>query len=384
VEVHANSEVGLADQIRELSARVKQLEKQLAASEEAKVKLIDTLDTEREVVRKATTPRNLTTEEKADCKACVQALFTASKEIVALKNEDNKMSDAEVLAATSSIQQASQEHLYQSVQGMDKNILVELCIALGGLVQSMYIEREKAKAEEAKRVARKAQKAEKTVTKTDDGDDHRRKTTSAVEPIVSQMHLPSPPASVSSVFAPAANASTGVSSPLPSSSSGISASPMPVSSNSIALAQFTPPGPATTGAATGGKSTGLTSGGPVNSSAIFTNSVPSNAAVQVSTAIPTPHSPQAQSSTNNSIVVPEVGVALGQTSPRQLSEEQRQLLVNGAPLKKVARGMFGVKQNRRVSITEDFQSIVWKAVKTDGEKESKKSPTVNPMRAFTR
>jgi hypothetical protein len=50
---------------------------------------------------------------------------------------------------------ASQEDLYAAVEQMDRAVLIELSTALGGLVQTMYLEREKARAEEHKRQLRK-------------------------------------------------------------------------------------------------------------------------------------------------------------------------------------------------------------------------------------
>jgi hypothetical protein len=60
----------------------------------------------------------------------------------------------------------SQDGLYESLEKMDKAVLIELASALGGLVQSMYLEREKSKIEEQAQQEREARaKAEAVARK---------------------------------------------------------------------------------------------------------------------------------------------------------------------------------------------------------------------------
>ena len=51
MQVHANAEVGLPDQLRRLQARIKQLERQLSVSEEQRIQLTATLEQVRVRVR---------------------------------------------------------------------------------------------------------------------------------------------------------------------------------------------------------------------------------------------------------------------------------------------------------------------------------------------
>lgn len=202
VTFHANSEVSMADQIKDLLAHVKQLERQVSLLEEEKVSISLELNKSKEYWRQVWEPRTLTSQEKINCKLCVQNLFASAKESLALQNSssahleestsprslpsspssrhgapqgdfehrvsltsevDNKTAlgvsecvlPVAVCCDTESVIERSREDLYLSVEKMDRAVLIELSIALGGLVQTMYLEREKAKAEELKRVARK-------------------------------------------------------------------------------------------------------------------------------------------------------------------------------------------------------------------------------------
>ena len=49
----------------------------------------------------------------------------------------------------------SQEELYDAIDKMERSVLIELSNALGGLVQTMYVEREKMKAEDQRRIQKK-------------------------------------------------------------------------------------------------------------------------------------------------------------------------------------------------------------------------------------
>ena len=196
----------MADQIKDLLAHVKQLERQVQVLEEEKVLISLELNTSKEYWRQVWEPRTLTSQEKINCKLCVQNLFASAKESLALQNSahfeeaasptrslpgspsnshsnkhrhsethvdfehrvsltsevDSKSAlgvecvlPATVFCDTESVIERSREDLYLAVEKMDRAVLIELSIALGGLVQTMYLEREKAKAEEQKRVARK-------------------------------------------------------------------------------------------------------------------------------------------------------------------------------------------------------------------------------------
>ena len=216
VKVHANAEVSLADQVKELNACIKQLERKINILEDEKSAISMELHTSKEYWKQVWEPRTLIPQEKINCKLCVQNLFASAKESIALslsvsnqkddaqsptkntildknsnKNQDinndnnndndnnlfqidhqkedtdkNNNSHASSTIITSqapssssevdSLIERSQEELYVAVEKMDRAVLIELSIALGGLVQTMYLEREKAKAEDQRRMQRKA------------------------------------------------------------------------------------------------------------------------------------------------------------------------------------------------------------------------------------
>lgn len=144
LKVSANTMVGLPDQLKELTVKIKGLEKQILSAEYQKQQLLEDLDLEKSKRRFACEPRTLSNDEKLECKICVQNLLAAAKE--ALDNPDDE-SENETNRA---IIEKSQEDLYEALEKMDKPILIELSSALGGLVQSMYLEREKAKRKQRK------------------------------------------------------------------------------------------------------------------------------------------------------------------------------------------------------------------------------------------
>ena len=201
VTVHANAEVSLVDQIKELNLHIKKLEKQIHVLEDEKSAVGLELQTSKDYWKAAWEPRTLTPIEKINCKLCVQNLFASAKESLSLslsnsnqndegpsppKNSiliENKIQNAidsngnlhknhdninnndlkiPITPATISLSsevdsliERSQEDLYLAVEKMDRAVLIELSIALGGLIQTMYLEREKAKAEEQRRIQRK-------------------------------------------------------------------------------------------------------------------------------------------------------------------------------------------------------------------------------------
>lgn len=218
--VHANTEVSLFDQVKVLNVTVRQLEKQIHALEDEKNAISAELKASKEYWRQVWEPRTLSSQEKTNCKHCVQILFASAKESLAFhgtntitenssnsskvistqsinmtskdddmrkincskdkeKDVDHKDKEKDDMGSEVDNQNAtekekekitttphppdtetliaqSREELYMSVEKMDRAVLIELSIALGGLVQTMYIEREKAKAEDARRVEKKA------------------------------------------------------------------------------------------------------------------------------------------------------------------------------------------------------------------------------------
>ena len=201
VTVHANAEVSLVDQIKELNLHIKQLEKQIHVLEDEKSAVNLELQTSKDYWKAVWEPRALTSVEKVNCKLCVQNLFASAKESLSLslsnsnqsddgpsppknqilntnknqriidsneklpKNHDNVDNNdlaipitpatISVSSEVDSLIERSQEDLYLAVEKMDRAVLIELSIALGGLMQTMFLEREKAKAEEQKRIQRK-------------------------------------------------------------------------------------------------------------------------------------------------------------------------------------------------------------------------------------
>lgn len=146
VEITANSEVGLSDQLKVLTVKVRGLEKQLSSIEDEKRRLTVELNKEHELRVKQTQSRSLTPQEQQSCKTCVQELLAAAKETIVL-NAAAAGTDKEedVAAQAEELIEASQDKLFDTVEGMDKSVLVELSTALGGLVQSMFIDRETTK-----------------------------------------------------------------------------------------------------------------------------------------------------------------------------------------------------------------------------------------------
>jgi kinesin family protein 11 len=153
VKISANTEIGLSDQLKELNHRLKVLEKKLTVSEERRRLLEGTLNEEKELRRIQTEQRDLLPNEKQFCKTCVQDLLTAAKDSLSSSSTGLKESSEESIAK-------SQDLLYEKVSTMDKAVLVELSTALGGLVQSMFIEREIAKQEEIIKEQLRKQKEE--------------------------------------------------------------------------------------------------------------------------------------------------------------------------------------------------------------------------------
>ena len=161
--------MSLSDQVIELRGLLKQQERVIHHLEEAKKKLVENLEDERLKYRQQCDPRILTAEDRDLCKHCVQDLLTVAKEALAYETkivnelmrqhnhgtsatvssaQENKFIELEKEKIVNDIQdrlEQSQDQLYAAVELMDRAILVELCAALGGLVQTLYIDREKSR-----------------------------------------------------------------------------------------------------------------------------------------------------------------------------------------------------------------------------------------------
>lgn len=171
VRVVANTEVGLSDQLRELTIRVRALDRQLSASEEQRRVLEMALEGERQQRRQQTELRILSAEEQQSCRDCVHQLLSRAKNFLpgasagdtadfpALESGrsagtwrrtgssnlhlvDGVAAVSANLSGAGELIEQSQEALFQSVERMDRAVLLELGIALGGLVQSLYLDRE--------------------------------------------------------------------------------------------------------------------------------------------------------------------------------------------------------------------------------------------------
>lgn len=138
VTVQANAEIGLSDQLRDMSLKLKALEKALATSAASLEDTLQQLSNERSARVQQTSLRALTAVEKANCTNCVTDLLNAARQFV-----DSSSGTA---GSSEDLIESSQDRLYRTVEQMDKAVLVELSTALGGLVQSIFIEHQLAKA----------------------------------------------------------------------------------------------------------------------------------------------------------------------------------------------------------------------------------------------
>ena len=161
VKIRPNTEIGLTDQLKDLQQRVKMLEKKLAVNEDERRSLTEKLSLEEMWRHQQTQLRTLSVQEKALCKSCVQELLTAAKESVSSSSSGVSVGSSDNSGNVTMSEQIilrSQDALYSAVESMDKAVLVELSTALGGLVQSMYIERELSKQEEIVKESKRQQK----------------------------------------------------------------------------------------------------------------------------------------------------------------------------------------------------------------------------------
>lgn len=139
VKVQANSEIGLSDQLKDLAAKLKNTEAQLSKAEEERDELRAMLRGEQEMRKSQTQTRLLTNSEKSSCTECVQTLLNSARAFVDAQDVLNTSPSA-LKEASEDVVERSQDVLYRSLEVMDKAVLVELATALGGLVQSFFIE----------------------------------------------------------------------------------------------------------------------------------------------------------------------------------------------------------------------------------------------------
>ena len=184
MQISANTEVGLTDQVRELGLKIKALERQVHDMERQRNKVISTIEAERESTRKLTEMRLLTVAEKNLCNNTIKNLLSASKESLTILQSaatlatqtfelsagsgDQSLSSirsdereaaydasmAQAKAQADSVVRRSQEALFTVIEEMDKALLSEMGAALGGMVQNLYTEREKLKQDELTRSMR--------------------------------------------------------------------------------------------------------------------------------------------------------------------------------------------------------------------------------------
>jgi kinesin family protein 6/9 len=166
VNVHANTEVGLSDQLKELTIKLNLVEKQLLNSENQRKEAIESIENEKKLRIEMCEARNITTDEKFTIKSCVQNLLNSAKESL-----DHPTEHGERLIAK------SQEDFFEDVETMDKAVLLELSTALGGVLQSMYIknEKEKKKRQEDKSDELSLKKSNQSNEETKSNSDNKSK-----------------------------------------------------------------------------------------------------------------------------------------------------------------------------------------------------------------
>jgi hypothetical protein len=152
VQVTANTEVSLIDQLREQSGKIKALEKAAQAQEALRKALQEQLFAEQELRMRACELRPLSNAEQQLCKDCVSSLLSAAKTSLALSAASSgaeETSGGRAQAAAEALEQ-SQEALFHTMAGLDKAVLVELAAAMANLAQGVYVERERSRALQAK------------------------------------------------------------------------------------------------------------------------------------------------------------------------------------------------------------------------------------------
>lgn len=168
VEISANAEVGLSDQLKVLTIKVRGLEKQLSGIEEDRRRISIELNKERELRIRQTQARTLTAQEQLTCKTCVQDLLAVAKEsIMVTSTTAGTPQEAQGKAQAEELIEQSHDKLFDTVEAMDKAVLVELSTALGGLVQSMFVDRETAKQRQVAEERQRRLAAEEALAKAD-------------------------------------------------------------------------------------------------------------------------------------------------------------------------------------------------------------------------
>lgn len=158
VQVSANAEISLMDQLRDQAARIRQLEKALERCEEQKTRALAAAAAEQALRISTCELRPLSEQEQDQCKARVDDLLAAAKvasggappsdvSLSPLPSASHTTSTAASQApppSTLSLED-SQNAFFASVSHMDHAVCVELAAALASLVQTVYVDREKVK-----------------------------------------------------------------------------------------------------------------------------------------------------------------------------------------------------------------------------------------------
>jgi kinesin family protein 6/9 len=131
VEVTANAEVGLSDQLKELTIKMRGLERQLGSVEGEKQRLGSELEKEMELRALQTQTRSLTPQEQLACKTCVQELLAAAKESMLLaeppegEGQEGQETEAEAeegearRGRAAALIEVSHDRLFDTVEVMD-------------------------------------------------------------------------------------------------------------------------------------------------------------------------------------------------------------------------------------------------------------------------
>lgn len=170
VKVSANAEISLFDQLKDMQHKLKVHERRYQVLDDTRRQLEQLLQEERELRAVQTGLRPLTMPERSACKTCVQELLAQAKESLAVAAEqveahkhllitqgrcrpeeavliDSNADGHTVKDIANDLVEHTQDALYTTLEEMDKAVLVELSTALGGLVQSLFIDRELVKQE---------------------------------------------------------------------------------------------------------------------------------------------------------------------------------------------------------------------------------------------
>ena len=151
VQVAANSELSLTDQLRDQTTRAKQLEKQVLMLDDQRLRALEALEMEKGLRSRMCELRALTEAEEEACKLCVDDLLAAAKKASGSSLSQSGLPESPSAAAANrslAILDQSQDAFFQELAGMDKAVVVELCAALASLLQTVFVDREKIKFKE--------------------------------------------------------------------------------------------------------------------------------------------------------------------------------------------------------------------------------------------